>query len=661
MSTTILTAFSKNRAEELGYDVWQHFVIPPFYHQLDLTTARKPRIIVGGRGCGKTMLLRYLSHQSMFSQQRKPIPDDALLHIGLYWRSDTQFASAMNRRNIEPDIWEAAFNHMAALLLGIEVLKSLGSIAHSASQALTPKDLATLSFSRIAAFDKSLPCGFDELQLRLQEMLWGFEAWVSDPRKHDQPPFLPGCRFILALIGEIKSVLKSLSDAVFYVYVDEYENLSPYQQELVNTWLKHSEVPLIFNVAVKRNGLETKRTVGPESLSDIHDYRMYDLEADFLEQDFPVMAAEILFLEAHLAGLESPIDPAQLRDPGRLAERRTPEYRDTVLRAARSLFPQLTQAELAGTVFQDPALNRKLRERIGRALKASGAGIEPDVFVREAIQQASIVSPALLARSTVSPQEIVEELDKCERNEPNRFTGPTNWIHNNFIGCLLNLYEPHSRACPFYAGFDTFCQLSRGNLRHFLELCHKSVSRHDSQGGKFGTAIPAADQAEAARQASTSFLREIRTFGRRGTQLHTFVLRIGSLFALAHQRPTQSESEQTHFAIGTGRAFLTDDDWDFIKEAVKWSVLFESKSTKQKSEYEPEGTDYILNPIYAPFFNISFRKKRKLELMTDDVICLIRGSYDEVRELLRRFSRKWDVEPRHVSPSLFSHLDAGVQ
>ena len=59
--SSIQRAFVKNRAEELGYDVWKHFAVPPFYDRLDLADAKKPRII-GGRGCGKTMLLRYLSH-----------------------------------------------------------------------------------------------------------------------------------------------------------------------------------------------------------------------------------------------------------------------------------------------------------------------------------------------------------------------------------------------------------------------------------------------------------------------------------------------------------------------------------------------------------------------------------------------------------------------
>ena len=38
---TLSSIFSKNRAEEFGYDVWEHFVIPPFFHQLDLKVAKK--------------------------------------------------------------------------------------------------------------------------------------------------------------------------------------------------------------------------------------------------------------------------------------------------------------------------------------------------------------------------------------------------------------------------------------------------------------------------------------------------------------------------------------------------------------------------------------------------------------------------------------------
>lgn len=202
--------------------------------------------------------------------------------------------------------------------------------------------------------------------------------------------------------------------------------------------------------------------------------------------------------------------------------------------------------------------------------------------------------------------------------------------------------------------------LSRGNIRHFIELCHKSLNRAVSAGASTFDSVLYTYQAEAARQASAAFLGEVRSFGRYGNQLHTFVLRLGSLFALAHQRPTQSESEQSHFSIGSGTTGLTTADQEFLEEAVKWSVLFENKGTKIKSKFQPENIEYVLNPIYAPYFHISYRKKRKLELSTDDAQCLIRGSYDDVSHLLRRYANTWAVEPADMSPTLFSHLESGV-
>ena len=80
-SPDLASALSSNRTEELGFDVWDRFVIPP---KLDISgwgKSLKPRVIVGGRGCGKTMLLRYLSHESAFSSNRPTIdPLDSGTH-----------------------------------------------------------------------------------------------------------------------------------------------------------------------------------------------------------------------------------------------------------------------------------------------------------------------------------------------------------------------------------------------------------------------------------------------------------------------------------------------------------------------------------------------------------------------------------------------------
>lgn len=651
------SVLSKNRAEELGYDVWKHFVIPQFYPHLDLQTARKPRLIIGGRGCGKTMLLRYLSHQSMFSSARPNIPSDATSHIGLFWRTDTHFASLMSGRNVPEDTWDVAFSHMASVILGIEVLDSLESIARSKSPALSREDISKLNFNHLRAFDPELPSSHAALRSKLQESLWTFESWVSNVRKVDEPKFLPGDKFILAIISEIRQQFPLLKDSNFFVYVDEYENLQVYQQKIINSWLKHSESPLIFNIAMKRNAFEILDTTGPERLSDIHDFRKHDLEEYILDENPALFFAEILFLELSIAGvLDPPISVGNLRDPSKLSERKEEKYVQKALSAAQDLFPDVPHGELARTVFQEPSLSNKLRENIEKALIKRGSVVGIDRFFRPHIPEASIVAPAILNRKNQKPELVAEEMDRLERDEENKFTGSTDWIQNNFIGSLLQLYKPYKRACPFYAGFRTFRLLSRGNIRHFLELCYKSINRTLSNGGYISKPLTPNLQAEAARQTSTAFLGEVRSFGPHGHQLHAFVMRLGTLFELAHQRPTLSESEQSHFSVGAGTKELTPEVYAFLREATKWSVLFEEEETKTKEEYSPITVDYVLNPIYAPYFHISYRKKRKLDLSTDELICLVNGSVEDVKVLFRQYSKKWKIEPDEAAPSLFSNL-----
>jgi hypothetical protein len=406
--------------------------------------------------------------------------------------------------------------------------------------------------------------------------------------------------------------------------------------------------------------MRTRKTVSDESITDIADYRTHDLDRYLIEHSFQLFAAEVLFLRfatrAHASTV--PVDVDTLRHPSFLAQRRGIDYKETVIAAARRIFPDVSQRELGESVFSDPALRSLLRREIVQALKNRDSDLSADAFMEQTQSEASTIVPALLHRRSLDPDAVLEELKKLVAGDDNKFTGPTNWIHNNFIGCLLQLYAPYSRACPFYAGFETFTQLAAGNLRHFLELCHKSLKTSPTSGTIEDLRIDPTDQAESAKQASAVFLREIRSFGRSGNRLHSFVLTLGSIFALAHRRPTQSEPEISHFSIQGGSNELAADELEFFSEAVKWSVLSEHPETKVKAPLPQLAmTEWVLNPIYAPYFHITYRKRRKLEFSPTEMQILVSGDYEARRRLLKGFIDRWSLEPEATDTPLFSHLE----
>ena len=282
---------------------------------------------------------------------------------------------------------------------------------------------------------------------------------------------------------------------------------------------------------------------------------------------------------------------------------------------------------------------------------ATKKNITSDHFLRpEHPTPASIVVPALLARTRLSTKQIADEFEKHCSGQPNGFQQDTEWLHNIFLASYLELFTSLVRACPIYSGFDTYCRLAKGNVRHFLELCHKAFATTEVSAEK---GLSAKRQAEAASQVAVSLLPEVRSFGRLGNDLHSFLLRLGGLFALSQRRMSQSEPERTHFAIREGEDSISEEGQALLAEAVKWSVLFEEKETKAKSVAMPQVVDYVLNPIYAPYFQISYRKGRKLELTGSDFKILSSGSADEFRrDLYSRLRRDWDVEQEDSGESL---------
>ena len=652
--TNVQAPIVRTRAEEHEDDVWGEFFIPPYFSKLNLKNRKKPLIVQGGRGCGKTMFLKYLHYKTSFSKKREKIDPSEASHVGIYLRVDTQFCNALVRRGLELDEWQDAFEHYIALLVTREITLALHSIAESNFAEFTAADFASLELATPRDYLSNLQASVGGLKSGIETLIRQFEMWCRNVRATPRTAFLPGHKFLLSLIGEINQKVPALAQTTFHVYLDEFENLVPYQVEIMNTYLKHSASPLIFNLAMKRGAVSNTKTTGAETIDGGHDFDTADIE-DLLKSE----SRSLFFAEVILGTMQLVEEPESklievLIDADRLPERSSKEYEKKLLAEARRIFPGKSHAQIASETLSEVPFRKLVAERITKALKAKNAQITLAELFDAAGDRSDVVVilPALLSREALTGEFILEQLIAAREGRPNSFDGDGGWLHNNLFGGLLELYRPYGKRCPLYSGFDSFCTISSGNLRHFLSLCSKAIERADSNLWK-SASLSLETQAEAAYETSLKFLNEIRTFGPSGEKLHGFTLRLGTLFRALQTMPPMSEPEQNQISVTSGEVILTGEDILFLREAVKHSVLLEQLGNKSKDAVPTDVLDYQLNPIYSPYFNISFRRKRKLSISAENLIVLVRGTTDEYATLVRKFAKVDAFEASSSQTRLF--------
>lgn len=517
--------------------------------------------------------------------------------------------------------------------------------------------LDELDLEVVQDFDETLGRTLHDLDRTLQKSRRRMSAWLNNLETFPRPTFLPAQAFLKTLVEALKEQLPYLSSSTFAVFIDEYENLRIEQQKFINGMLKHGEPPLLFNIAMKRNGWHTNQTIGPESIQLISDYREIDLEEE-VSKSFDLFSAELLFfrLAEHEPDLldKLPIVPDQLRSVDHISNRYDNEnYRVRVIGAAERLLPRTTDRAAAKEVLSDPRLREKLSAKIKEALLKRKSQLSPSSFIDDKHPEASILMPALLNRPRENPDRLLAEFEALKAGKESRLLPTEPLVGNNLFGCVNAIYLEARRPSILFSGFTSLTLIARENIRHLLELIHRVFKVFEAGENGDLPVVPPAVQAKAVKEASELILGTVSGHGVHGPQLYNLAQCLGSIFLERHKNDRQSEPETNHFTLAGGD--LNDKLRTYLREAEKWSVLFLGRETKMKSAGAID-IDYILNPIFSPHFQISFRKKRSLPISAVQLLGMLEGDQRARDALVRELCRQDNGGDDH--PDLFSEAGA---
>lgn len=614
--------FGSYKAEWLSEQLFDLFSEPSYWPEL---ATQRPCVLVGGRGTGKTTVLRVLSYEGQYALRgRSPNSFADMPFVGFYNRVDTNRVRTFSGPEILEQAWVRVFGHYLNLSMVQQVLTFADWYRRHAGGDTLLEPLACEEVALSLNLDGG-GTSQDELLKAVRRGLLRLEAEVNNVGEGIPGRLSMQKAPVDLVVGHLRNALPGKQ---FFFLFDEYENFTAYQQRIVNTFIKHSGEDYSFKVGVRELGFENRSTLNEdEQLISPADYSRISVADKLKGERFKEFAAQVC--NGRLARLGPP------------GERGIPEISEVLRRLSED-----EEAILLG-----------VDEIVDAALSTAGKSLTPEE--QHAFRELRPLDQLVLVRwSGHSGRELVDEIhDYSARNSVWR-----DRVNNYGYGLLFTLQRGRGRGGvqKYYAGWDTFTGIAAGNIRYVLELVEQTLLLHLQEGGAIGESVSPRTQTLAAQAVGRKNLTELEGLSVHGAQLTRLVLGLGRVFQLLAVDPLGHTPEVNEFELAdpgeppdTSMA-QSNGITELLRSAVMHLALIRYQGTKVSTEAsDTRDFDFRLHPIFSPAFVFSHRRKRKLALTSDQIMGLVHEPRDTIPDIMKGRNRHSD-EPLPDQLRLFA-------
>lgn len=599
------------RAESLGDQVFEHFAEPEFFPELQ---SRNSVVLRGGRGTGKTTLLRCLSYQGQdVLRSRNGVPLSDWPFIGLFWRINTNRVTAFSGPELTPERWVKLFGHYVNLEL-TELIFDFLSWLESRDSLVSPMDESLDALA--ASLNISSASSVAGFRSELRKARVVFEARVNNIADHDGDLGLSmlGAPVDL-LVGQLRES-PFFRDKTLFFLIDEYENLLDYQQEVFNTLIKHSSDAYCFKVGVKEMGLRRRSTINPnEQLSSPADYHVVSIPEK---------------LSPHFEGFAEQVVGSRL---GHIAH-----INGSAMLPLKEMFQSLS--------LDEEATQLGVEQRLGSYRHMLVDSLRPaDLALFDSLSP--LQRYFVFVWTHTRPKEIVAAI----KGLSSRNAGWNRRFANYSYPLLFGVRAGTSGRRKHYAGWHTVCRLAGANIRYLLELVAGMLQEHVRQGRTLAETISIEIQTDCAQEIGKKNLQELERDTDQAGSLIRLVLSLGRIFEVLAATPAGHTPEVTQFCLQSTDDFgreLGENERkvrDLLDEAVNAQALVRFPGSKLQRPSQTRDFDYMLHPIFAAFFVCSYRRKRKIELTEEEFLALV----SEPRWAISRVLLRQQRDPSEVA------------
>lgn len=601
--------FGSYKAEWLKEQLFELFTEPAYFPEL---TTTRSCILEGGRGTGKTTVLRGLSYKGQFALRKgKPGKIEDWRWYGLYYRVNTNHVTAFSGELTEEE-WIPLFAHYMNLLLCDLILEFLEwyELKTGSTVVIDKKNAARLAMALHLE-----PCTtHHEIRDKLADSRIQFEAYVNNVVDAERPRLSMQSAPLDQLCKLIQS-LEPFAGTQFFILLDEYENLLNYQQQVVNTLIKHASDAYCFKIGVRELGRRCRSTLNEnEQLIHPADYARINISEKLQGSTFRNFALNVC--QARLARIQLDGQPTVI------------DLEDA--------FAGLSEEDEAKELGVEVA-SKKIKTSLLQSCQA-----EQRAFVE---QRTALELYFLDFWATTKEFTKQMALDEATAN-------PAKWKERfgNYKHALLFTLRRGKRGIrKYYCGWDTFTLMAAGNIRYVLELVDQSLLAQFQQEGSLKPPISPKIQTVVAQRVGNMNLSELEGLSVDGAQLTKFLLSLGRVFQVMASDAIGHAPEVNQFQVSAGKDTTSRDSSTepverILTSAVMHLALLRSLGNKPGDVGDTKDYDYMMHPIYSALFEFSARRKRKMTLSQNEVLGLIRRPKETIREVLRANNRSLETK-----------------
>ena len=547
--------FEVLRAEDFGDSLFE------FYEPLEQLirkvsgvdiTGSRPVFLIGGRGTGKTMVLKFLSFEMQLKDYiEKNIKNSEKSYVLTktemeYFLKDRKFiAIYLHFRTSEYDVFkddlapfflpylslkiaEKILNILLILkkskLISIDQEKQI--VQFLISQIKEPQQFDVNTFSAATEIIKSkLIPQFETIFEKCSTFS------ISEVKAKYEIPVIISKNIIFELPEKIIQDLPCLHGKNLFILFDELEYLNDNQKNTIAMLIKDSdETPVIFKIGTRYLPKIIHVGDSNEVLQEIHDYRKINI-TDALnaaqsgkKNDYQKLIKKILnkrlsksiyFKKCGFSDIDQLFPNVPLKDEAQMIVKgRTTHWN----KFRNNLKHTLTAHEIDGIIETLRYPDNPIIEKLNMLLYYRGK----------------------------KPEEIKKMHSEYLEGQNKQYTELYQKNSMNLVFQLCNDY----RVSKQYAGIDVFIHLSSGIIRHAIELCNQSLVTAYNYGYIPEKCSPLDDvyQDMAAKQhAEIVYLDIMGIPENKGLKVQNFINEIGTIFRVLHLNPSLSEPEPTHF------------------------------------------------------------------------------------------------------------------